>query len=104
MIPFVDVVGNALIVAPTQYGLTAANVGVTIGFTVIVIVCVRAQIPVVGVNVYVVVAVLFNAGVHVPVMPLLSVVGNGLKLPPAQIGDTAVNTGVAFGVIATVIV
>ena len=38
MIPFVEVVGSGLIVAPTQYGLTAANVGVTIGFTVIVIV------------------------------------------------------------------
>lgn len=40
------------------------------------------------------VAVLFNAGDHVPVMPLFDVVGNGDKVPPAQIAATWVNVGV----------
>ena len=43
-----------------------------------------------------VVAVLFNAGAQVPVMPLLEVVGNGDKVAPEQIGATAVNAGVVF--------
>ena len=41
--------------------------------------------------------VLFSAGAQVPVMPLLEVVGNGDKVPPEQIGATAVNVGVIFG-------
>ena len=48
------------------------------------------------------VAVLFSAGAHVPVMPLLEVVGNGFNVPPEQIGATALNVGVMFGL--TVIV
>ena len=51
----------------------------------------------VGVNVYVVVAVLSKAGDHVPVMPLFDVVGNALKLSPEQIALTAVKLGVMFG-------
>jgi hypothetical protein len=39
-------------------------------------VVVVAHWPAVGVNVYVVVAELFIAGLHVPVIPLLEVVGN----------------------------
>jgi hypothetical protein len=46
--------------------------------------------------------VLFKAGVHEPVTPLLEVVGNGDKAAPEQIGVTAVNVGVTFGL--TVIV
>ena len=38
-----------------------------------------------------------SAGAHVPVMPLLEVVGNGFKVPPEQMGATAVNVGVMFG-------
>ena len=38
-----------------------------------------------GVNVYVVVAVLFSAGNHVPVILLFEVVGNGDKVVPEQI-------------------
>jgi hypothetical protein len=45
----------------------------------------------------VVVAVLFSAGNQVPVMPLLDVVGNAFNVPPEQIGATAVNVGVMFG-------
>jgi hypothetical protein len=50
----------------------------------------------------VVVVVLFKAGAQVPVIPLLDVVGNADKVAPEQIGATAVNVGVIFGL--TVIV
>jgi len=43
------------------------------------------------------VAVLSNAGAHVPVMPLLDVVGRAVNVAPEQIGATAVNVGVMFG-------
>jgi len=46
--------------------------------------------------------VLFSAGDQVPVMPLLDVVGSAVKVAPEQIGATAVNVGVIFGL--TVIV
>jgi hypothetical protein len=49
-----------------------------------------------------VVAVLFNAGAQVPVYPLFEVVGNAASGAPEQIGVTAVNVGVMFGL--TVIV
>ena len=45
---------------------------------------------------------LFNAGAHVPVIPLLEVVGSGDNVAPEQIGATALNVGVTFGL--TVIV
>ncbi len=48
---FVEEVGKADNVAPAQMGATCVNVGVTIGFTVMVIVAVVAQSPAVGVNV-----------------------------------------------------
>ena len=48
------------------------------------------------------VVVLSSAGDQVPVIPLLEVVGNGVKVAPAQIGPTAVNVGITFGL--TVIV
>jgi hypothetical protein len=46
-----EVVGNAVRVAPEQIGDTALNVGVTFGLTVIVNVAVVAHCPAVGVNV-----------------------------------------------------
>ena len=58
------------------------------GFTVIVIVAVEAHCPDVGVNVYVVVAVLFNAGDQVPVMLLFEVVGRAFSVAPEQIAAT----------------
>ena len=70
VMPLLDVVGRAGIVAPEQYGPTAVNVGVTLGLTVIVNVAVVAHCPAVGVNVYSVVVVLLIAGLQVPVMPL----------------------------------
>ena len=37
---------------------------------------------------------MLSAGAQVPVMPLLEVVGNALRVAPEQIGATAVNVGV----------
>ena len=42
-------------------------------------------------------AVLSKAGVQTPVIPLLEVVGIGVSVAPEQIGATAVNVGVTFG-------
>src|SRR6266536_2816719 len=104
--PLFDIVGKAVSVAPEQIGATAVNVGVMFGLTVIVNVVVVAHCPAVGVNVYVVVAVLSKVGVHVPVMPLLEVVGSADKVAPEHIGATALNVGVTFGltVIVSVVV
>jgi len=54
----------------------------------------------------VVVIVLSNAGAHVPVIPLLDVVGNGVSVAPEHIGATAINVGVMleFTVIVSVAV
>ncbi len=51
VIPLLELVGKAVNVAPAQIGATAVNVGVTIGFTVMVIVAVVAHCPAFGVNV-----------------------------------------------------
>ena len=40
---------------------------------------------------------MFSAGDQDPVIPLLDVVGNGFNVAPEQIGATAVNVGVRFG-------
>ena len=40
---------------------------------------------------------MFNAGDHVPVNPLLDVVGSAVSVAPEQMGATAVNVGVIFG-------
>ena len=45
---------------------------------------------------------MFKAGDHVPVIPLLEVVGSADKVAPEQIGATALNVGVILGL--TVIV
>ena len=95
--PLVDVVGNGANTAPEQIGATALNVGVMFGFTVMVKVAVVAHCPAVGVNVYVVVAVLFNAGDQVPVNPLVEVVGSAVSVAPEHIGATALKVGVMFG-------
>ena len=100
--PLVDVVGNGANTAPEQIGAIALNVGVIFGFTVIVNIVVVAHWPAVGVNVYVVVAVLFNTGAQVPATPLLEVVGNAVRVAPEQMGATDVNVGVILGL--TVIV
>ena len=101
--PLFEVVGIAKEV-PEQTAATCVNVVVTLGFTVIVIVTIVAHNPTVGVNVYVVVAVLLIAGDQVPVIPLFDVVGNADKVAPEQIEFTCVNVGVTFGLTVTVIV
>jgi hypothetical protein len=53
--------------------------------------------------VYVVVVVLLIAGDHVPVYPLLDVVGS-VKVPPLHIAATCVNVGVTGWFTVTVIV
>jgi len=40
---------------------------------------------------------LFNAGDHVPVNPLMEVVGNAVSVAPEQMGATALKVGVMFG-------
>ena len=51
VMPLLDVVGNALRVAPEQVGATGVKVGTTLGLTVMVKVVVVAHCPAVGVNV-----------------------------------------------------
>ncbi len=50
------------------------------------------------------VVVLSRAGDHVPVIPLSDVVGRAESDAPEQIGATAVNAGVTFGLMEMVIV
>jgi hypothetical protein len=52
------------------------------------------------------VVVLLSAGAHVPVIPLLDVVGKAASAAPEQIAATGVNVGVtfAFTVIVRVVV
>ena len=45
---------------------------------------------------YVVVVVLFNAGLQVPVMLLIDVVDSAVNAVPEQIGATAAKVGVTF--------
>jgi protein involved in ribonucleotide reduction len=97
VIPLFDVVGSADNVAPLHIAATGVNVGVMFGLTIIVSVCVVAHCPAVGVNVYVVVAVLLSAGLHTPVIPLFDVVGSADNVAPLHIAATGVNVGVMFG-------
>ena len=96
-IPLFEIVGRGVNASPLQIGATAVKVGTIFGFTVIVNVVVDAHCPEVGVNVYVVVNELFNAGNHVPVIPLFEVVGKALRFCPMHIGATAVKVGVIIG-------
>ena len=92
----VELNGNNGAVEFRHSGPIAAKIGVTFWLTVIVKVVDVAHCPAVGVKVYVVVAVLFNAGDHVPVMPLFDVAGNAERAAPEQIGSTAAKVGVTF--------
>jgi hypothetical protein len=74
------------------------------GVIVILIVCIVAHCPTVGVKVYVVVAVLFIAGVQVPEIPLVELVGSGDIVPPEQNGPTCIKFGRMGWVIAILIV
>ena len=96
MILLFDKVGNALNDAPEHIGLTDENDGVTLELTVIVNVVAVAHCPEVGVNVYVVVFVLSNAGDQVPVILLFDEVGNAFNDVPEHTGITDVNDGVTL--------
>ena len=98
--PFVELVGNVNVL-PAQIAATCVNVGVTGVFTVTVNVVVNAHGFPVGVNVYVVVALLFIAGLHVPVTPLVDVVGK-VNEPPTQIDAIGAKVGVTLGLTVTV--
>lgn len=99
-IPFVDVAGK-INVLPEQIAGNCVNVGVTSVFTVTVNVVVNAHGFPVGVNVYVVVALLFIAGLHVPVTPFVDVVGK-VNEPPTQIDAIGAKVGVTLGLTVTV--
>ena len=96
-IPFVEVVGNGANVSPRQIDWTWLNIGESSGLTTIVIVAEVEHWLSIGVKVYVVVAVLFKAGDHVPVIPFVEVVGKAVSVPPEQIGATVVKFGVTIG-------
>ena len=51
VIALVEVVGNAFSVSPEQIGDTGAKLGMTFGFTVMMVVVVVAHCPAVGVKV-----------------------------------------------------
>ena len=104
-----DVVGNTGTVPPEQIVnvVPKLNVGVMFGLTVTVNVVVVAHNPVVGVNVFTPLAVLLTTdGLHVPVIPLLDVVGNVGTVPPEQIVNVVpkLKVGVTFGLTVTLIV
>ena len=50
-----------------------------------------------------VVAVLFKAGVHAPVIPFVDVVGKADNVPPEQIAATGVKVGVTFELTVTTV-
>ena len=73
------------------------------GRTSIFIGTIVAHEPVVGVKVYVVVAVLFKVGDQLPAMLLLEIVGSAGIISPEQIGAIGVKVGVLFGLTIMVI-
>ena len=84
--PLLEVLANVNEV-PLHIGAMLSKVGTTFEFTTTVMVAVVAQVPVAGVNVYVVVAVLFTTGLQVPLMLLVEVVSRS-KETPVQTGLT----------------
>jgi len=88
VMPLVDVFGKVGTPSPEQIvkAVPKLKVGVMTGFTVTVKVTDGAQGSEELVNVYEPLAVLLTiAGLHVPVIPLVDVVGKTGTVPPAQI-------------------
>ena len=107
VMPLVDVVGNVGAVAPAQILTLVPNakVGVTIGFTVTFTVTGLAHADALGVKVYEPDVVLLTTdGLHVPLMPLLDVVGKEGAVAPAQILAGILKVGVVLGVTVILIV
>ncbi len=107
VIPLSEIFGNVGTVPPAQIlsVVPKLNVGVTFGLTVTVNVVVVAHKPAPGVKVYTPLVVLLTTdGLHVPVMPLVDVVGNKGTDPPEQMVSVVpkLNVGVMFGATVTV--
>ena len=80
LIPLLEIVGSVN-AAPEQMDETCVNSGVTLAFTVTVMVVVNAHCPAVGVKVYVVVAAVLIAGLQEPMIPLFEVAGSVNDVP-----------------------
>ena len=107
VIPFEEVAGNAGTGSPSQMASVVPKLkaGVIFGSTVTLRTVFVAHCPADGVNVYVPEVWSFTeAGLQVPVMPLVDVVGKVGTLVPAQMVNAAPksNVGVMFGVTVTV--
>ena len=101
VIPLVEVVGNTGAGRSWHTGATGKNEGITDGaVTVTGKVAVAAHSPAVGVNVYIVVptVAVLTAGLQVPLMPLVDVVGNTGAGRPWHTGATGLNVGIGDGV------
>ena len=86
VIPFKEVVGKTGGVAPTHKEAIVLKVGNVGAFTVRLNVVVLAQIPLVGVKVYTKLpaTAVLTAGLQVPVIPLIDVVGKTGGVAPLQ--------------------
>jgi len=103
LIPLLEIAGKVK-VPPGQIAGIWVNAGrVEELFTDTVMVVSTAHCPAVGVKVYVVVEALLTAGLHVPLTPLLEIVGN-VKVPPEQIAGIWLNVGVRLLFTITVMV
>jgi len=102
VMPLVEVEGNAGAVPFWHSGPIEPKAGVMLVVIVISIATAVAHCPASGVNVYVVVpteAVLIVAGFHVPVIPLVDVVGKAGAMLFWQSGPIAAKAGVMLLVI-----
>ena len=94
MYPLSDVSRNGLGAnVPWHLGGIGLKVGVILGFTGTVNCAVVPHSKFVGVNVYVVVVELFNAGDQVPTIPFNEVVGSAVVGNPKQNGTMGANVG-----------
>jgi hypothetical protein len=98
--------GNAGTIPPAQIesDVPKLKTGTISGLIVTVNVVGNAHNPAVGVNVYVPDAwLLMTAGVHVPVIPFVDVVGNNGTVLPAQAisEEPNANAGTSFGLMVT---
>jgi hypothetical protein len=83
VIPLVDVVGKMGGVEPEQIGNTLLKKELCAGLTVTFKEVVFAQIPALGVKVYVALLILsITAGLHVPEIPLVEVFGKAGAISP----------------------
>ena len=104
VIPFREEVGNTGALSSWQIMPRLVNPGIAGAFTVIIMVTIAEQSPLVGVNVKVnvpAVSVLIVAGLHVPVTPFVEVSGKAGAVLFWQSGSTLTNTGMIWVLIVT---